>query len=103
MPTEGYSGTVHRKRLERIFENHGSAILISAVTFSPRYSISLRLPCDASRAQRGRNPALLRVHLHSEGIRCPLRVCVPADYPDCWRCTSCASGFRVLHFKCKNR
>ena len=37
---------------------------MSAVTFSPRYSISLRLPCDASRFQRGRNPALLRVHLH---------------------------------------
>jgi hypothetical protein len=37
---------------------------MSAVTFSPRYSMSLRLLCDASRAQRGRNPALLRVHLH---------------------------------------
>jgi hypothetical protein len=54
-------------RLERVFENRGSAIPMSAVTFSPRYSISLRLPCDASRAQRGRNPALLRVHLHPAG------------------------------------
>jgi hypothetical protein len=59
-------------QMERVFENRGSAIPMSAVTFSPRYSISLRLPCDASRAQRGRNPALLRVHLQTApvGRRC---------------------------------
>jgi len=51
-------------KLERVFDSRGSAIPMSAVTFSPRYSISLRLPREASRAQRGRNPALLRVHLH---------------------------------------
>src|SRR6202142_824807 len=58
------TASIHRFEGEDVFENRGSAIPMSAVTFSPRYSISLRLPCDASRVQRGRNPALLRVHLH---------------------------------------
>jgi hypothetical protein len=54
---------IHRFEVQDVFQNRGSAIPLSAVTFSPRRSISLRLPCDASRAQRGRNPALLRVCL----------------------------------------
>src|SRR5208283_3148617 len=51
--------------LEPIFEDGGSAILISAATFLPSCSISLDLPCKSGRAERGRNSALPRDHLQS--------------------------------------
>jgi len=61
IPDERPSG-----RVEPIFENGGSAILMSAATFSPGCEISLHLPCKSGRAERGRNPALPRDHLQSE-------------------------------------
>jgi hypothetical protein len=52
-------------RPEANFENSGAAIPTSAATFLPRHSISLQYHWDGSSAQRGRDPALLRDHLHS--------------------------------------
>jgi hypothetical protein len=49
---------VPNSRVEPIFENGGSAILMSAATFLPSCSISLDLPCKSGRAERGRNPAI---------------------------------------------
>jgi hypothetical protein len=40
---------------------------MSAVTFSPSYSISLRLPCDASRAQRARGEIDSILHSLDDG------------------------------------
>jgi hypothetical protein len=55
--------------VEPIFENGGSAILMSAAAFSPRCSISFCLPCKSGRAERGRNPALPGDHLQQRHSR----------------------------------
>ncbi len=69
-------------RLEPIFENGGSAILMSAATFLPSCSISLDLPCKSGRAERGRNPALPRDHLHAQQQMHMIRRYVPSQYLD---------------------